>query len=91
MAPSIWLIVDEVKADGVHKAHTRFHFDPSLTLKVQGTQLSIEGTSLLMTPPHCEMLLTKEACSLRYNEQLPHTVLHQAVFHQSSDPNQCIL
>ena len=76
MAPSIWLIVDEVKADGVHKAHTRFHFDPSLTLKVQGTQLSIEGTSLLMTPPHCEMLLTKEACSLRYNEQLPHTVLH---------------
>lgn len=76
IAPSIWLIVDDVKADGTHKAHTRFHFDPSLTVKAQGMHLSVEGTSLIMTPPHCEMLLTKEACSLRYNEQLSHTVLH---------------
>ena len=27
--PAIWMIVDEVKCDGAHEAHTRLHFDPS--------------------------------------------------------------
>lgn len=76
IAPSIWMIVDDIKADGTHEAHTRFHFDPSLTLGTQGAQLTIEGTALTMTPPQGEVTFTTEPCSLRYNEQLAHTVLH---------------
>lgn len=76
IAPSIWMIVDDVKADGAHEAHTRFHFDPSLSLQAQGAQLGIACTALTMTPPQGEVTLSTEPCSLRYNEQLSHTVVH---------------
>lgn len=76
IAPSIWMIVDDVKADGTHEAHTRFHFDPSLTLQAQGDCIQIADTELVMVPPLGTSSLTTEPCSLRYNEQLPHTVLH---------------
>lgn len=76
IAPSIWMIVDDVKADGTHEAHTRFHFDPSLTLQARGDCFQIANTGLIMAPPAGGSSLTTEPCSLRYNEQLPHTVLH---------------
>ncbi len=76
IAPSIWMIVDDVKADGTHEAHTRFHFDPSLTLEAHGSHFRIAGTELIMLPPDGTSELTAEPCSLRYNEQLTHPVLH---------------
>ncbi len=76
VAPSIWMIVDDVKADGTHEAHTRFHFDPSLTLEAEGSQFRIAGTELMILPPEGMAERTAEPCSLRYNELLTHPVLH---------------
>ena len=34
--PAIWMIVDEVKCDGAHEAHSRLHFDPTVTVSPAG-------------------------------------------------------
>lgn len=75
--PAIWMIVDEVKCDGAHEAHSRLHFDPAATV-------SPAGDCHRVTTPHAALTLTcpgtvsytSEPCSLRYNEQQPHTVVH---------------
>lgn len=75
--PAIWMIVDEVKCDGAHEAHSRLHFDPAVTV-------SPAGECHRVTTPHAALTLTcpgtvsytSEPCSLRYNEQQPHTVVH---------------
>lgn len=75
--PAIWMIVDEVKCDGAHEAHSRLHFDPAVTV-------SPAGDCHRVTTPHAALTLTcpgtvsytSEPCSLRYNEQQPHTVVH---------------
>ena len=75
--PAIWMIVDEVKCDGAHEAHSRLHFDPTVTV-------SPAGECHRVTTPHAALTLTcpgtvsytSEPCSLRYNEQQPHTVVH---------------
>lgn len=75
--PAIWMIVDEVKCDGAHEAHSRLHFDPAVTV-------SPAGDCQRVTTPHAALTLTcpgtvsytSEPCSLRYNEQQPHTVVH---------------
>ena len=75
--PAIWMIVDEVKCDGAHEAHSRLHFDPAVAV-------SPAGDCQRVTTPHAALTLTcpgtvsytSEPCSLRYNEQQPHTVVH---------------
>lgn len=75
--PAIWMIMDEVKCDGAHEAHSRLHFDPAATV-------SPAGDCHRVTTPHAALTLTcpgtvsytSEPCSLRYNEQQPHTVVH---------------
>lgn len=75
--PAIWMIVDEVKCDGAHEAHSRLHFDPAVTVSPAGDHHRV-------TTPHAALTLTcpgtvsytSEPCSLRYNEQQPHTVVH---------------
>lgn len=75
--PAIWMIVDEVKCDGAHEAHSRLHFDPAVAV-------SPAGDCQRVTTPHAALTLTcpgtvsytSEPCSLRYNEQQPHTVMH---------------
>lgn len=75
--PAIWMIVDEIKCDGAHEAHSRLHFDPAVTV-------SPAGDCQRVTTPHAVLTLTcpgtvsytSEPCSLRYNEQQPHTVVH---------------
>ena len=75
--PAIWMIVDEVKCDGAHEAHSRLHFDPAVTVSPAGEHHRV-------TTPHAALTLTcpgtvsytSEPCSLRYNEQQPHTVVH---------------
>lgn len=75
--PAIWMIVDEVKCDGAHEAHSRLHFDPAVTV-------SPADDCQRVTTPHAALTLTcpgtvsytSEPCSLRYNEQQPHTVMH---------------
>lgn len=75
--PAIWMIVDEVKCDGAHEAHSRLHFDPAVAVSPAGDHHRV-------TTPHAALTLTcpgtvsytSEPCSLRYNEQQPHTVVH---------------
>ena len=75
--PAIWMIMDEVKCDGAHEAHSRLHFDPAAAV-------SPAGDCHRVTTPHAALTLTcpgtvsytSEPCSLRYNEQQPHTVVH---------------
>ena len=75
--PAIWMIVDEVKCDGAHEAHSRLHFDPAVAVSPAGDHHRV-------TTPHAALILTcpgtasytSEPCSLRYNEQQPHTVVH---------------
>lgn len=75
--PAIWMIMDEVKCDGAHEAYSRLHFDPAATV-------SPAGDCHRVTTPHAALTLTcpgtvsytSEPCSLRYNEQQPHTVVH---------------
>lgn len=75
--PAIWMIVDEVKCDGAHEAHSRLHFDPAVTVSPADDHHRV-------TTPHAALTLTcpgtvsytSEPCSLRYNEQQPHTVVH---------------
>ena len=33
--PAIWMIVDEIRCDGSHEAHSRLHFDPTVVLTPQ--------------------------------------------------------
>lgn len=75
--PAIWMIVDEVKCDGAHEAHSRLHFDPAVAVSPADDHHRV-------TTPHAALTLTcpgtvsytSEPCSLRYNEQQPHTVMH---------------
>lgn len=75
--PAIWMIVDEVKCDGAHEAHSRLHFDPAVTVSPAGEchRVTTPHAALTLTCPGA-VLYTSEPCSLRYNEQQPHTVVH---------------
>lgn len=75
--PAIWMIVDEVKCDGAHEAHSRLHFDPTVTVSPAGDhhRVTTSHTALTLTAPGT-VSYTSEPCSLRYNEQQPHTVVH---------------
>lgn len=75
--PAIWMIVDEVKCDGAHEAHSRLHFDPAVTVSPAGEchRVTTLHTALTLTCPGT-VSYTSEPCSLRYNEQQPHTVVH---------------
>lgn len=85
--PAIWMIVDEVKCDGAHEAHSRLHFDPAVAV-------SPAGDCQRVTTPHAALTLTcpgtvsytSEPCSLRYNEQQPHTVVHSKTAFTDSAP-----
>lgn len=75
--PAIWMIVDEVKCDGAHEAHSRLHFDPAVTVSPAGDchRVTTPHAALTLTCPGA-VSYTSEPCSLRYNEQQPHTVVH---------------
>lgn len=75
--PAIWMIVDEVKCDGTHEAHSRLHFDPAVTVAPAGDshRVTTPHTALTLTCPGT-VSCTSEPCSLRYNDQQPHTVVH---------------
>lgn len=75
--PAIWMIVDEVKCDGAHEAHSRLHFDPAATVSPAGDchRVATPHAALTLTCPGT-VSYTSEPCSLRYNEQQPHTVVH---------------
>lgn len=75
--PAIWMIVDEVKCDGAHEAHSRLHFDPAVAVSPAGDcqRVTTPHTALTLTCPGT-VSYTSEPCSLRYNEQQPHTVVH---------------
>lgn len=75
--PAIWMIVDEVKCDGAHEAHSRLHFDPAVIVSPAGDhhRVTTPHTALTLTCPGT-VSYTSEPCSLRYNEQQPHTVVH---------------
>lgn len=75
--PAIWMIVDEVKCDGAHEAHSRLHFDPAVTVSPAGElhRVTTPHAALTLTCPGT-VSYTSEPCSLRYNEQQPHTVVH---------------
>ena len=81
--PAIWMIVDEVKCDGAHEAHSRLHFDPAVTV-------SPAGDCHRVTTPHAALTLTcpgtvsytSEPCSLRYNEQRAHGRAQQDRIHR---------
>lgn len=75
--PAIWMIVDEVKCDGAHEAHSRLHFDPAVTVSPAGEchRVTTPHVALTLTCPGT-VSYTSEPCSLRYNEQQPHTVVH---------------
>ena len=75
--PAIWMIVDEIKCDGFHEAHSRLHFDPTVVLTPQGDSYHIATTASALSL-FCpgESNITFEPCSLRYNEQQAHPVLH---------------
>lgn len=75
--PSIWMIVDVVKCDGIHEAHSRLHFDPAVTVTSEGDSLRAvtQHTTLHLTCPS-DVYCTSEICSLRYNAQQIHTVVH---------------
>lgn len=75
--PAIWMIVDEAKCDGAHEAHSRLHFDPAVTVSPAGDchRVTTPHAALTLTCPGA-VSYTSEPCSLRYNEQQPHTVVH---------------
>lgn len=75
--PAIWMIVDEVKCDGAHEAHSRLHFDPAVAVSPAGEchRVTTQHAALTLTCPGT-VSYTSEPCSLRYNEQQPHTVVH---------------
>lgn len=75
--PAIWMIMDEVKCDGAHEAHSRLHFDPAVTVSPAGDchRVTTPHAALTLTCPGA-VSYTSEPCSLRYNEQQPHTVVH---------------
>lgn len=84
--PAIWMIVDEVKCDGAHEAHSRLHFDPAVTVSPAGDhpRVTTPHAALTLTAPGT-VSYTSEPCSLRYNEQQPHTVVHsKATFTDSA-------
>lgn len=82
----IWLIVDEVKADGKrtesknHVMKSYFHADPAMALH---TASDVNGYELLTEDNTISMKIigegvvdrTQKPCSLRYNELLEHTVI----------------
>lgn len=74
--PNIWLVVDDVKADGNHQATLRFHADPFKTVSFTGKAVKIQGknTSLQLWQDLAPSILT-ERCSLQYNELLDHSTI----------------
>lgn len=72
--PSIWMIVDEVRQDGVHSMKQILHFDPSCELIAVPTGFADQKTSIKISTQG-EAVLKSEPCSLRYNELLSHTVI----------------
>lgn len=70
--PGIWMIVDEIKADGHHTMKTSFHCDPMIHAieKKQYVQL---GT--LQMIGETEAVVEKGRCSLRYNELKIHDIV----------------
>lgn len=76
--PAIWMIVDELKADGSHEAHSRLHFAPDITLAAltDGTHCVTTPHTVLTLTTSGQSVYSNEVCSLRYNEQQLHTVVH---------------
>lgn len=73
--PSIWCIVDEVKADGEHTLHKRFHADPEITIQKKEQCLHISGEDVLHMYVDGEVHVLQEDGSLRYNERQSHCVV----------------
>lgn len=71
---SIWMIVDEIKQDGIHTLKQFFHLDPTceITKTIFGYQSVNVDIDMYIDG---ETNRRKDVCSLRYNEVCEHQVL----------------
>lgn len=65
--PSIWMIVDEVKADGEHCVMQSFHLDPMVDVEEKEDGIYSKHTNVMMRFEG-NTTIQDDVCSLRYNE-----------------------
>ena len=87
--PAIWVIIDEVHEDGEHQLHQYFHLDPTISAAITHSGFLLEDK--LQVWNTLEKSITTQPCSLRYNEQEEHQVLHaKTYFHDHGEVVTCI-